>query len=114
MCKNVRKASSQPGLCEEWWWLLLQSLESLPCIVHQVRQTAVEGQGAHTCAELGKKFFMLPPKGLCLFPEVKGRQNMGCDGDVGGRHALDGDWGADGGGPPTASTGLGPHGASRR
>lgn len=46
--------------------------------------------------------FVLPCKGLGLFPKAKGLKDMGCDGDIGGGHVLDGDWGADGGRHPGA------------
>lgn len=70
--------------------------------MHQVHQAAVEGQHTHFCAELSKEFFVLPCKGLGLFPKAKGLKDMGCDGDIGGGHVLDGDWGTDGGRHPGA------------
>lgn len=58
--------------------------------MHQIRQTAVEGQGAHACAELSKKLFILPCKDLSLFPKIKGGKDVGSNGDIGRRHVLDG------------------------
>lgn len=55
MCKIVPKASDQPGPPLGRSASLFQPLETLPRVVHQVRQAAVEGQGAHACAELSKK-----------------------------------------------------------
>lgn len=75
--------------------------------MHQVHQAAVEGQDASFCAELSKEFFIFPCKSLCLFPKVKGFKDVGGDGDIGGGHILDGDWGTDGGRHPAA-----PHTAS--
>lgn len=75
--------------------------------MHQIHQTAVEGQRAHTCAELSKEFFVLPGEDLSLFPQVKGGKDVGSNADVGGCHVLDGDGGADGGGQRPA-----PHAAS--
>lgn len=69
----------------------------MSCVVHQVHQAAVEGQHARFRAELSKDFFVLPREGLSLFPKAKGVEDMGCDGDIGGGHVLDGDRGTDGG-----------------
>lgn len=70
--------------------------------MHQIRQTAVEGQGAHTCAELSKKLFILPGKDLSLFPKIKGGKDVGSDSDIGRCHVLDG--GRHPTAPHTAST----------
>lgn len=55
MCKIVPKASTEPGPALGRSASLLQPLKPLSRVVHQVRQAAVEGQGAHACAELSKK-----------------------------------------------------------
>lgn len=56
--------------------------------MHQIHQTAVEGQRAHTCAELSKEFFVLPGKDLSLFPQVKGGKDVGSDGEHGADWVL--------------------------
>lgn len=112
MCKIVPQASHQPGPPLGRSASLLQPLETLPRVVHQVRQAAVEGQGAHACAELSKKLFILPGEDLGLFPQINGGKDVGSDGDVGRCHVLDA--GGDPAAPHAASTGLGAHGADRR
>lgn len=56
----------------------------------------------------GPLTFILLCKGLCLFPKVKGLKDVGCDGDIGGGHVVDGDWSTNSGShpatPQTAST----------
>lgn len=82
MQRHSRASSrAQPAL--GGFGCLLQPLQTLSCVVHQVHQAAVEGQDAHLRAELGKEFFVLLCKGLCLFPKVKGLKDVGCDGDIG-------------------------------
>lgn len=44
--------------------------------------------------------FILPCESLSLFPKAKGLKDMGCDGDIGGSHVLDGDRGTDSGRHP--------------
>lgn len=83
-------------------WVTVLAAAGLSCVVHQVHQAAVEGQHTHFCAELSEEFFVLPCEGLGLFPKAKGRKDMGCDGDIGGGHVLDGDWSTDGGRHPDA------------
>lgn len=75
--------------------------------MHQIHQTAVEGQGAHICAELSKKVFIPSCEGIGLFPKVKGGEDVGGDTDIRRCHVLDGDWSTDGGRHPAA-----PHTAS--
>lgn len=86
---------------------MFEPLQALSGVVHQVHQAAVEGQHTRFRAELSKDFFVLLCEGLSLFPKAKGLEDMGCDGDIGGGHVLDGDWGTDGGWHPDA-----PHAAS--
>lgn len=87
---------------------MFEPLKTLSYIVHQVHQTAVEGQCAYFCAELSKEFFILPCKDFSLFPKIKGGKDVGRDGNIGRGHVLDGDWGTNGGShsaaPHTAST----------
>lgn len=82
MCKKVPKPSNQLGPPLRCFGCLSEPLKTLSCVVHQIHQTAVEGQGTHTCAELSKKFFILPCKDFSLLPEIKGSKDMGSDGDV--------------------------------
>lgn len=55
MCKTVPKASTRPGPLLRRSGSLPEPLETLPRVVHQIRQAAVQGQGARACAELSKK-----------------------------------------------------------
>lgn len=112
MCKIVPKASNEPGPPLGRSASLFQPLKPLSRVVHQIRQTAVEGQGAHVCAELSKKLFILPCKDLGLLPKINSGEDVGSNGDVGRCHVLDA--GRDPAAPHTASTRLGAHGADRR
>lgn len=55
--KKGSKASKQFGPPLRCFGYLFEPLKPLSCIVHQIHQTAVEGQGAHICAELSKKVY---------------------------------------------------------
>lgn len=74
--KNVPSALREPGLLLSCFQHVFQPLQTLSCVLHQVHQAAVEGQCAHFCAELSKKFFILPRKDLSLFPKIEGSENM--------------------------------------
>lgn len=108
MCKICPQGIESIGPPLRCFGCLFQLLKTLSCVVYQVHQTAVEGQGARVCAELRKELFILPREGLSLLPKIEGGEDVGGDGDIGRRHVLDGDWGADGGSQPavphTAST----------
>lgn len=55
MCKTVPKATNQLGPLLRCSGSLSEPLETLSRVVHQIRQAAVQGEGAHACAELSKK-----------------------------------------------------------